>query len=824
MTARRGYDVPYVLEAVVQDLKFGIRILVRSPAMTLAVIVALALGIGANSAMFSVVDALLLNPLRYAEPARLAVVWDKDAQAVVWSASPANFLDWRKQSRMFEEFAGWSPTSYVRTGVDRPEQYSGATVTANFFHLLGVKPALGRTFLAEDDGIEPPGPPRKVAVISDRMWRENLGANPNVLGMQLKLNSANYTIIGVMPASFQFISRPHQVWTPMAVNKQNRDFHSVTVVARLAKGATLERASAEMAVIAGRLAEAYPKSNKGWSIEADDFQEWLVNRSFKTRLLLLFAAVGLVLLIACTNVATLLLARSSGRSREIAVRLSLGATSGRVVCQLLTESVLLSVVGGVAGLGLAWELIRLAPRFVPPNAIPAAAPIVLNAAVVVFTLAISIVTGILFGLAPALAVTKPDVQETLKDSTRGTTGGRGRQRFRQVMVAAEVAFALMLVASAVLMIESLRALTSTELGFNAKNAMSLRLFLPPAKYDAVAALRFHRRVLTRLSALPGVTSVALGTNLPLQRVTMGAPFDLETSVAKVQAEMPDINYVTVSPEYFSALGIVLKRGRAFQETDNETSPPVAIVNQAFADRYFPGEIAVGKRILLDRPKLPSGFEDTIHPEIVGIVANVKTGDLAAPSDAILYSPHAQNVWSPAVFFMIRSTTDPTGLTAAIRRELLAIDPEQPISQVGSLETTLMTRSAEPRFQTQMMSTFAGLALLLAVVGIYGVNAYAVSQRRHEIGVRMALGATPGIVLREMIGQGMKLTAVGIAIGISGALAIASLLKSVLVGVSATDPVTLGGVAIMMAVVAALACYIPAKRATRIDPAIALRGE
>jgi len=807
-----------------QDLKFGVRILARSPAMTCAVVLALALGIGANSAMFSVADALLLNPLRYRDPGTLEMVWEKDAQGANWSASPADFLDWRKQAKSIEEFAGWTLASYVRTGIDRPEQLSGATVTVNFFHLLGVKPALGRTFLSGEDGIDDPGAAAKVAVISDRMWRENLGADPNVLGRQLRLNSAMYTIIGVMPPTFLFISRLHQVWTPISLNKQNRDFHSVTVVARLAKGAARERASAELAGIARALAEAYPKSNKGWSVEVDDFQEWLINRSFKTRLLLLLAAVALVLLIACTNVASLLLARSAGRKREIAVRLSLGATSGRLVRQLLTESVLLSGIGGALGLALAWQLIRQAPKFVPPNAIPAAAPIELNLAVALFTLAVSIVTGILFGLAPALAVTNPDVQEALKDSARGTTGGRGRQRFRQGIVAVEVALALMLVASAVLMIESLRALTGTELGFNPKNAMSLRLFLPAAKYDAARALQFHRQALQRLGSLPGVTGVALGTNLPLQKPVMGAPFDLETSTPREQAERPDVNYVTVSPEYFSALGIPVRRGRAFAQTDNETAAPVAIVNEAFADRYFPGGSVVGKRILLDRPKLPSGFEDTIHPEIVGVVANVKTSDLAMPGDPILYVPHAQNIWSQAVFFTLRSSMDPTGLTAAIRRELLSMDPEQPISQVGSLEQTLVRLAALPRFQMQLMGAFAALALLLAVVGIYGVNAYSVSQRRHEIGVRMALGATPGIVLREMIGQGMTLTIIGILTGICGSIAIASLLKSVLVGVSATDPMTLGGVAVAMALVAALACYVPARRATRIDPAIALRGE
>lgn len=812
------------MDGLYQDLKFGARILVRSPAMTFAVILTLALGIGANSAMFSVVDVLLLNHLQYRDPAALMIVFDKDAQGTDWNASHANFLDWRKRSKSFEEWAGWMPASYVRTGVERPEQFPGAMVTANFFHLLGVKPVLGRSFLPDEDGINDPGGARKVVVIGDRLWRENLGADPNVLGQQLKLNASTYTIIGVMGPEFQFLSRFHQIWTPVSLNQQNRDFHSLTVVARLAKGASRASASGEMAGIAAGLAEAYPKSNKGWTIEVSDFQEWLVNGSIKTRLWLLLAAVGLVLLIACSNVAGLLLTRSAARSREIAIRMSMGATGGRIARQLLTESILLSVMGGALGMALAWQLIRLAPKFVPSGVLPATGPIELNVAVVVFTLAISILTGLLVGLAPALAAVKPDVQETLKDSARGTTGGRGRQRFRQVMVAAEVALALMLAASAVLMVESLRALTGTETGFNPKNAMWLRLYLPAGKYDGARALRLHRQALERLAALPGVKSVALGTNLPLQKTVMGVPFDLETSTPREQAERPDVNYITVSPEYFRALEIKVERGRVFAETDNETAPPVVVVNQAFADKYFRGENPVGKRILLDRPKLPSGFQDTIHPEIVGIVASVKTSDLTAPGDPILYAPHAQNVWSPAVYFMMRSTMDATGLTAAIRREFLALDPEQPISQVSSVEQTMGMRSAGPRFQTQLMSAFALLAMVLAVVGIYAVNAYSVSQRRHEIGVRMALGATPEGVLWEILGQGMKLTAIGIAIGTVGALAIAFLLKSVLVGVSATDPATLAGVALTIAVVAALACYVPARSATRIDPAIALRGE
>lgn len=780
---------------------------------------ALALGIGANSAMFSVVDALLLHPLRYSDPATLALIWERDVQGVIWGASAANYLDWRAQTKSFADIAAWSSTSFVRTGVDRPEQLAGAAVSANFFRALGVKPVLGRTFLLEEDGIDNRTPPSRVALISYQFWQDNMGGDPNVLGRFLRLNSIQYAIVGVMPPDFQFISRTHQVWVPVALNRDNRDFHLYTIVARLKTARAA--AAAEMSTIARALAQAYPKSNKNWTIQVDDFQEWLINRSFRTRLLLLFAAVGLVLTIACTNVASLMLARAAGRNREIALRISLGATAARLMRQMLTENVLLAVLGGALGLALAWQLIAAAPKVVPPDAIPATAPIELSATVILFTLTVSILTGLLFGMAPALAATRPDVQESLKDSSRATAG-RGRQRFRQVMVAAEVAVALMLLASAGLMIESLQKLTQVDLGFNPKNVVILRVFLPSTRYDAAHALAYHQEALRRIGALPGVTAAAVGSNLPLQKITYQAPFDLETSPPREQAERPGVGYITITGEYLRTLGIRLQRGRAFTETDNEKAPPVVMVNEAFVRRYFPREDPLGKRILLDRPKFPSGFEDTIRPEIVGVVANVKLSDLAAEAEPLVYVPHPQNVRSTAMWFAIRTSMDPAGLTAALRRELEALDKDQPISQLGSLEETLTTRSAEPRFQAQVMSVFALLALVLAAVGIYGVNACSVAARRHEIGVRMALGATPRAVLGQMIGQGMRLTCIGIGFGLLGALAIASILKSVLVGVSATDPKMLMSMALFLAMVAAVACYIPARKATRIDPALALR--
>jgi putative ABC transport system permease protein len=811
------------MESLLQDLRFGFRILLRSPGITLAVIVALTLGIGANAAMFSLVDALLLHPLRYRDPGTLALVFDRDPQGDSQSASAANFIDWRK-AQSFSDLAGWRGGSYIVTGGDRPEQVPGASVTSNFFKTLGVKPILGRTFLPDEDGIDNPASASKVAMIGARFWQEDFGSDPNVLGRRINLNGVSYAIVGVTPPEFQFMSRQPRVWIPLSLNRQNRDYHSVVVVGRLRT--PRENATAEMATLAGSLAREYPKTNKGWTIEVDDLMEWVVNRGFRTRLLLLSGAVGLVLLIACTNIASLLLARSAARNREVAVRISLGATRTRLTRQLLTESVLLACAGGAAGIGLAWWLIRIAPAILPAAVMSTAVPIELNRLVVLFSVAITVVTGVLFGIAPALAATRFDVQSSLKDSARGSTGGPAKQRFRQIMVAAEVAVALMLLAGAGLMIESLRKMNQIDLGFDPRRVLTLRLFLPSAQYDAAKAFRFQSQALERIAALPGVESVTIASNLPLERaVTMEAPFDLPNAPPRVLAERPGVGYITIGSGYLKTLAIPLKRGRSFTDADNHDAPPVAMVNEAFVERYFPGQNPVGQRLLLNRPILGgTGFEESVYPEIVGVIGNVKLDNLLAPTDPLVYVPQAQNVWSAVSYFAVRTATDGGNLAPAIRRALMDLDKDEPVDQLGSFDQILVSHMAEPRFQTQLMGAFALVALLLAIVGIYGVNAYAVQQRRNEIGLRMALGATPGQVLREILKQGMRLTAIGIAIGLAGAVAMASLLKSVLVGVSATDPMTLGGVALLLALVAATACYIPARRATHIDPAIALRQE
>lgn len=810
------------MQTLFQDIRFGARVLLRSPGMTLAVILALALGIGANTAMFSVVDALILHPLRYQNPSELVVVWDRDPQGQIRGSSSGNFLDWRK-AKSFSSFAGWASSTYTLTGLDRPVQIYGARVTAGFFKTLGVKPFLGRTFLPGEDGLDGAGGVSKVAVIGYDTWQNTLSGDPNVLGRTIRLNQVPYAIIGVMGPDFQFLSRRHQVWVPAVIDPANRDYRYLTVVARLntSRGA----AAAEMTALGRSLAEAYPKNNSGWTIQVQDFQDYLVNGHLRTRLLVLFVAVGAVLLLACTNVASLLLARSAARGREIAVRVSMGATPGRVVRQLLTESVMLALMGAALGLGLAALLIDLAPGFVPINAIPTTAPIQLNFLVLLFTVGIAVLTGVLFGLAPALSLARYDVRDTLNDASRGSTGGRGRQRFRQAMVVIEVAVALVLLAGAALMTESLRRMTGIDLGFDANQVLTLRLFLPATRYNAAQAYQFHTRAMEKIAALPGVESVGMGSNLPLAGLSMYVPFDLDTAPPRGPAERPDVGYATISPGYLHTLGIALKRGRDFTSHDNADAPHVALINEAFAALHFPNQDPVGRQLLINLPVLgQNGFSDTVPAEIVGVAGNVKLGDLSAPPEPILYAPLAQNIWSTVTYLAIRTHSNAPGLAAAIRSEMADLDKEQPVEQMGSMQQTFSDQFAEPRFQSRLMGAFAALALILAVVGIYGVNAYAVTQRRRELGVRIALGARPSDVLRETLSEGLTLSAIGIAIGLAGAYAMSSLFRSVLVGAAGINPVTLVGAAGLLACVALIACYVPARRATRIDPSSALRQE
>jgi putative ABC transport system permease protein len=809
------------VQAVTQDARFGARILLRSPGIMALVVLALALGIGANSAMFSVVDALLLHPLSYDKPEELTIIFDRDTRGQLRGASAGNFVDWRK-AKSFTGMAAVAPSVYVLGG-EHPVQVLGGRVTANIFDVLGVRPMMGRKFLVGEDGLDGSATVSNVAVISYGLWRDALGSDPNVLGREIRLNERKFAIIGVMQPDFELFNRRHQIWVPAVLDAANRDYHYLQVVGRLK--ASMGEAKSEMQSLSQTLAEAFPADNRGRVATVESLENWLVDRPVRTRLLMLLAAVGLVLLLACSNVASLLLVRSASRSREIALRASLGATRGRIMGQLLVESLMLSLSGGLLGLMLAAVLIFAAPSFVPASAIPTTAPLELSSKVIGFTLLISIATGILFGLAPAVAASKPDVQEALQDATRGSTGGRGRQMFRQAMVTIEVAVALVLLSSALLMVSSLQRLSALDLGLNINNVLTQRIFLPANTYNSERALRFHRQVMEQVAALPGVVGVAMGSNLPLKSLGMQAPFDLESAPVRTTGEMPGTGYVTVTPGFFSLLKIPIRGGREFDATDSENAPGVVVVNAAFADRYFPNGNVVGARIRLSKPVLgTNSFGRVEYVEIVGVVGNVTLEEVGAAPTPTVYAPVAQNVWSTAHWLVVKTSGDPTRLAQSVRSAIIALDTTQPLDAATSLQGSLATQFAEPLFQSRLMGGFALLALGLAVVGIYGVNSYSVTQRQREIGVRLALGATGGSILSDILGRGMKLTLAGIVLGLGGAVGLNSVLRSTLLDVGAVEVTPMLSAAAILAVVAAAACYLPARRATQIDPAITLRKE
>jgi putative ABC transport system permease protein len=792
----------------------------RAPGITVSIAVILALGIGVNSAIFGVVDGLVLHPVNYPHSEELVFLWSYDPQRVRGKTAPANFLDWRAQAKSLSGFAAWVPTSITVTGLDRPHQIAAAGVTANFFETLGAKPLLGRTFLTGEDGLDGASSVAHPAVISYRYWQQYLGGDPNVIGRTVRLDSQPSSIVGVMPRDFQFWWRPEDMWAPLPMEVHNRDFGILTVIAR--RKAPLARAAAEMNVIAHNLAETYPKNDRGWTIQVEDFGDRLLNRTFRMRLWLLSGAVALLFLIACTNIASLLLARAAAREREMAVRLALGAAGSRIAAQLFTESALLSALGGGLGLLLGWALIRLAPRIVPAGVIPG--PIELNGAVAGFTLVISAMTSLLCGLAPALFSARSDVQGVLRESSRGSTAGRGRQRFRQTMVAIETAIALVLLTGGGMMVQSLANLTRADTGFDPNNVLALRVFLPLAKYDAAAAQSFNRLALQRLATLPGIESAASGTTIPVldnQRVS----FEVEGVPPRDEGQSPDIPYAAVTPDYFRTARIPCRRGRFFTDADNERSPGVAIINEELVARYLPPGDPIGRRLQVSKPlRGRNSYGSPEWLQIVGVVGNIRLSARSMEVKPMLYVPYAQGNWSTGVWFTTRTERNPSSLVSAFRSEFMRLDPDQPIEQISSLDQMLANQLAQPRFQTGLMGSFAALALILAAIGVYGVNAYAVTQRRTEIGLRMALGATPGAVLREVAVRGMAPSAIGLAAGLAGSIAASSALKSVLVGAGNAGVSSYFASALLLAVVSAAACYFPARRATRVDPAIALRSD
>ena len=806
------------MQTLWQDVRYGFRTLVKSPGFTVFAVAVLALGIAANTAIFSLADAVLLRPLPYRDASGLVMVWE-DASFVGFphnTPAPGNFSDWKAQNHVFEDMAAIRETSFNLTGDSGPEELPAHRVTANLFSVLGARPALGRAFLPEDDR---PGAAH-VVLLSRGLWLRRFGADPQIVGREIPLDGATYTVVGVMPRGFQFPDRETEMWVPVQMNSQeltNHDSHYLNVVARLKPGVTLSQANADLAVIAERLARQYPGSNANLGAFATSLRAELAG-NLRLAILVLLGAVGFVLLIACANVANLQLARAAGRQRELALRMALGASQSRIIWQLLIESVLLASLAGGLGLLLSVWGMAFLKRLIPTG-IPQAAGTALDARVLGFTLLVSVATGVLFGIAPALRVRRLSLNESLKQGGR-TSAGLSGGRTRDALVVAEVALALMLLTGAGLMIESFAKLRKLDPGFQAEHVLALRTPLPKPRYaDFAKRSAFYDQVLERVSHLSGVVSAGCTTWLPLTNRGGASGITIEGRPQHPPGESDVPNTRMISKDYFRTLDVPLKQGRMFDDRDGAQTPLVAVINETAAWQFWPSENPLGKRFK---------FGDYANHEpwitIVGVVGDVHQMGLDVPARAEIYLPYQQQDSFEPGYLAVKTAGDPMQLAQAVREQVWAVDKEQPVSGVMPLQELLDEELSPRQTQADVLGAFAGLALLLASLGIYAVLSFRVAQRTQEIGVRMALGAQRGDVLQMVLRQGLKLTLLGIAVGLAGALALSRVLAHLLYGVSATDPATFAGVAALLVAVALLACYIPARRAMRVDPMVALRYE
>ena len=812
---------------LMQDLRFALRQLRKSPGFTAVAVITLALGIGANTAIFSVVNGVLLRPLAFKDADRLVRVWHVPPPKsfpgmTTFSVSAANYLDWERQNHVFEHMAIYSYHGFTLTGGDTPEQIDACAATSGFFATLGVPPMLGRVFSAEEDR---PGQ-SNVVVLSHRLWQQHFGSNPDIVGRQISLDGQNFLVAGVMPASFQFPDFA-QMWTPMAWTDKERavrgEHHSV-VVARLQPGVDLKQAQAEMNTISARLEQQYPEDDKGWGAIVVPLHDDLVS-DVRPALLVLLGAVAFVLLIASVNVANLSLARTFGRQKEIAIRTALGASSSRVLRQILTESVLLALVGGALGLTFAHTGVRLIMAYLADK-ISHSIEVGLDAKVLAFTAAISIATGILAGVLPALRLTRGNLNESLKQGLGRTDAAASVGRTRSILVVAEVALSLILLVGAGLMIRSLQKLQSVNPGFDSHGVLTMTASVARAKFPLPAQqISFFERVLQRVRTLPGVESAGVIDDIPLDNGGSHQPVAIEGRPILPMSEQPEVDVRLISRGYMDALRIPIVRGRDFNDTDIAGRPSVVLISESMALQFWPGEDALGKRLTLT-------FSPGVVSEVVGIVGDVKLDglDQTRPSSA-LYSPLDQ-VSAPAnggwtsfpMTLAVRSASSSTEMVSAVSNAVHEIDREMPLRDIFSMDDLVANSLSQQRFNMLLLGAFAGLALLLAAVGIYSVLSYSVKRSVREIGIRVALGARLGDVLRMVVYEGMKPTLVGVAIGAAGALALGRVLSGLIYGVKPTDPVTFLVVTVLLGAIALLASILPAYRATKVDPMVALRYE
>ncbi len=800
-----------------------IRTLARSPGFSIAAIVALALGIGGNTAMFSLVNAVLLRPLPYNNPGRLVVLsqtlLSRGGQGN--DASAADFLDWRDRARSFEHMAAFTGAAFNLTGRDRPLQVIGLMVSPGLFSTLGIAPALGREFLP---GEEKPGANQSV-ILSDALWRRNFGADRSVIGKTISINQQPYNVAGVMPPGFQFFGREYELWVPLVLDadRSKASFHYLLAIARLKPDATLEQARAEMDAIARQLAIEHPRTNQGFGAKAVPLAEELVG-DVRVPMLVFMGAVAFVLLIACANVANLLLVRASGRQTEFAIRAALGAGRGDLVRRLLSESILLALAGGALGILIAQWCIR-ALIVLSPADIPRLEEVGVDLPVLIFTLGVAIVTGILFGLAPAAQLSKIDLNDALKEGSRGASGaGRGR-RTREVFVVAEIALALVLLVGAGLMIRSFAALLKTNLGFRSDSLLTMNVSVEPEQYAAepLMAADFER-VVESIRAIPGVLSVAAATNLPSNGGwNQGRAFTIAGGPPLKPGEIQGAGYMSVSPSYFRTVGIPLLRGREFTDQDRHGAPDVIIISDAMARRFFPGEDPIGRRIVCASVQFRArSLGAPVPREVVGIVGSVRHAGLGVELSEEMYTPQAQNVL-PFTYFIVRTANDPGRLAPAVTSAVNAVLKDSAVVNVKTVDRRLQESVARPRFQMLVLGAFAGVALLLAAIGIYAVMAYSVAERTREIGIRMALGADSSSVLRLVLSSALRLAGTGVVLGLAGSFAATRFLASLLHEVQPNDAATFVVVTLVIVATSTLTSLIPAWRAAQTDPARALRG-
>jgi putative ABC transport system permease protein len=809
-----------MIEPIFTDIRFGLRGLAKRPGFTAIALLTLALGIGVNSAIFSAVDSILLRPLPLKDPERLVSVWEQTPRDGIRQnqAAPANFFDLQTQNQVFEQIGAYGPDDVNLTGDGDPERLDGQVVTANVFSILGVPASLGRTFSPDEDQ---PGQ-EHVVVLSDALWQRRFNRDPSIINRAITLNGESFIVIGVMPRGFFFPDREIELWTPWAMEpdqKAGRGDHYLTLVARLKQGTTLERANADLGSIAQRLSAEYPRTNEGLGFIAHSLHQDYVG-DLRLPILILFAAVGLVLLIACANVANLLLAQATTRRKEIAIRIALGARHWTIVRQLLIESLLLAAGGGLLGvLGAFWGVEALAKLL--PDSLSKLQNVSIDARVFLFTLGVSVLTAIVFGGVPALLASRTKPGATLSDVARDMAGGTSGRHLRRVLVVSEVALAVVLLVSAGLLIRSFQLLRRVDTGFNTQNALTMRMVLPFPKYQKAEARRaFYDEVLSKIHEVPGIESAGMITFLPLSFHGMNFNFSVEGQPTTSDAKLPFALWRVVSPDYFRAMGIPLRRGRFFDARDSADAQPAVLVNRRLAEQYWPGEDAIGKRLKVGALDSPNAWLT-----VVGVVGDVRQTGLNEQK-LEFYVPYAQerrSFMAPRDL-VVRTKSDPATIAAAVRRAVWSVDKDQPVSNVRTLDQVVAAAISQERFQALMLGLFAALALLLACVGLYGVISYAVVQRTHEIGVRMALGAQPLDVLRLVIRQGMLLTVAGLVVGIIAGTFVTRVLSDLLFGVTPRDPLTFAGVPVLLLVVAFFACYIPARRATRIDPLAALRIE